>query len=478
MPYIKSISIHHTVNRSIAYILNPNKTEDLLYTTSMNCMTDPVNAYLNMKFVYEHFSGKNFNEPPPLKGKGRVKAIHYIQSFDPVDNVSPELAHSMAKAFVKKAFGENCQVVIATHCDKSHTHNHYIINSYGVDGKKFYANKKSLDRLKEYSDRVCHAYGILPYDKRKGKGKSLSYNEWEHKKRGTSWKEKIRAAIDSLMGKVKNFDELIYELECQGFIFKFGKNISIKAEGQQRFIRLKTLGDYYAADVLSERIEIALEENKKSDSRNINDLNKIFYKRIYEVSELADNGQKIQRKESLQLPYSSYNDHDVYKMAALLSIINKDNIQSIGELEGKIENLNKEYEDTRQELNKLSSSLSQFETVLKHIEGYFDLMEKGELSESEQVRFNIYKSTVEKCNVTSREDIKLIQKLHDDTSEKVKALTEKLDSCKKLHDTYDDAVKTYREISEGDYISNLIAEKKREEEQKKNTIIHKKSKSR
>lgn len=477
MPYIKSISIHHTVNHSIAYILNPNKTEDLLYTTSMNCMTDPVNAYLNMKFVYEHFSGKNFNEPPPLKGKGRVKAIHYIQSFDPADNVSPELAHSMAKAFVKKAFGENCQVVIATHCDKSHTHNHYIINSYGVDGKKFYANKKSLDRLKEYSDRVCHAFGILPYDKRKCKGKTIAYNKWENKKRGTSWKEKIRTAIDSLMGKVKNFDELIYELECQGFTFKFGKNISIKAEGQQRFIRLKTLGDYYAADVLSERIEISLEENKKSDSRNINDLNKIFYKRIYEVSELADNGQKIQRKESSQLPYSSYNDHDVYKMAALLSIINKDNIQSIGELEGKIENLNKEYEDTRQEVNKLSSSLSQFETVLKHIEGYFDLMEKEELSESEQVRFNIYKSTAEKCNVTSRDDIKLIQKLHDDTSEKVKALTEKLDSCKKLHDTYDDIAETYHNISKGDYISNLIAEKKREEEQKKKTAP-KKSKGR
>ena len=296
MPYIKSISIHHTVNRSIAYILDPDKTEDLLYTTSLNCMTDPVNAYLNMKFVYEHFSGKNFNEPPPLKGKGRVKAIHYIQSFDPHDNITPELAHKIAKAFARKTFGDNCQIVIATHLDKNHLHNHYIINSYGVDGKKFYANKKSLDRLKEYSDRVCHAYGILPYDKRKSKGKSLSYNEWEHKKRGTSWKEKIRAAIDSLMGKVKNFDELIYELECQGFIFKFGKNISIKAEGQQRFIRLKTLGDYYVADVLSERIEIALEENKKSDSRNINDLNKIFYKRIYEVSELADNGQKIQRK--------------------------------------------------------------------------------------------------------------------------------------------------------------------------------------
>ena len=81
MPYVKSISIHTSVNRSIAYILNPDKTEDLLYTTSLNCFPNANDAYLAMKTVYEHFSGEKFNAPLPLVGKGSVKAIHYIQSL-------------------------------------------------------------------------------------------------------------------------------------------------------------------------------------------------------------------------------------------------------------------------------------------------------------------------------------------------------------------------------------------------------------
>ena len=94
-----------------------------------------------MKMVYEQFSGKNFDEPIPKSGKGRVKAIHYIQSFDPKDNISPELAHRIGKAFALKVFGKDSQVVIATHVDKKHIHTHFIVNSYGVDGHKFNDNK-------------------------------------------------------------------------------------------------------------------------------------------------------------------------------------------------------------------------------------------------------------------------------------------------------------------------------------------------
>ena len=169
MPYLKSVSVRSTVSRSIAYILNPKKTEDLLYTASLNCMTNAKDAYLQMKAVFEHYSGKKYSEPPPKSGKGTVKAIHYIQSFDPADkHLTPEVAHRIAKAFVLKAFGENVQAVISTHLDKGHQHNHVIINSYGVDGKKYNANKKTLDELKLLSDRVCLDYGIKPYDKSKG----------------------------------------------------------------------------------------------------------------------------------------------------------------------------------------------------------------------------------------------------------------------------------------------------------------------
>ena len=169
----------------------------------------------------------------PAEGKGSVKAIHYIQSFDPQDNVSPELAHRIAKAFARKTFGDDCQVVIATHTDRQHIHNHLIINTYSLTGQKFNDNWTTRKKIREYSDRVCLAFGIQPIVTKKGQGRNLAYNEWENKKRGTSWKEKIRLEIDRLIGTVKNLDELLSELEALGYTIKKGKYISIKAPEQR-----------------------------------------------------------------------------------------------------------------------------------------------------------------------------------------------------------------------------------------------------
>ena len=474
MPYIKSVCVHADVKSSLAYILNPEKTKDTLYTASLNCLTNAEDAYLNMKFVYENYSHRRYNEPPPLTGKGWVKAIHYIQSFDPKDNIPPELAHKIAKAFALKTFGENCQIVIATHVDKQHVHNHFILNSYGIDGQKFYANKNSLDRIKEYSDRVCLAFGVQPYDKSKGKGRTMKYNEWENKKRGTSWKEKIRIAIDNLLGSVKNLDDLICELEEQGFTVKRGKYISVKAPEQKRFVRLKTLGDFYSEDILCERIQIALEENQQSNGNKVNDFNKIFYERIYQVSELVKKNEKLPSKYFKNQPYILQNDFDIYTLSAQLAVINRDNICSIGELESKIEKLTSEYESARQEVNKLSETLSQFEAVEKQVNRYFDLLEKTDLSETEQLQLKICGSLAERCNIHDRNGLQRVERLRIDTSEKVERLTEQMNNCKKLYDTYVSIADTYKKISEGDYISNLIAEKKCEDEHKKN-ITRKKS---
>ena len=473
MPYIKSVCVHADVKSSLAYILNPEKTENTLYTASLNCLTNAEDAYLNMKMIYEHYSCRKYNEPPPLTGKGWVKAIHYIQSFDPKDNIPPELAHKIAKAFALKTFGEDCQIVIATHVDKQHVHNHFILNSYGIDGQKFYANKKSLDRIKEYSDRVCLAFGVQPYDKSKGKGRTMKYNEWENRKKGTSWKEKIRIAIDGLLGTVKNLDDLICELEEQGFTVKRGKHISVRAEGQQRFVRLKTLGDFYSEDILCERIQIALDEKTNFPRSKVNNFNKIFYERIYQVSELVKKNEKLPRKYFKNQPYILQNDFDIYTLSAQLAIINRDNIHSLGELESKIEKLTAEYESARQEVNKLSEKLSQFEAVEKQVNRYFDLLDKAELSSAEQLQFQMCKTVAERCNIHEREGLQRVEKLRKDTSEKVERLTEQMNNFKKLYDTYVSIVDTYKKISKGDYISNLIAEKKREDEHKKN-VAHKK----
>ena len=160
MPIVKHICVHYNAKRTLRYVLDPDKTDDLLWATSINCMTEPDLAYTQMAAVYEQFARDHFNSPPPLQGKGSVKAIHYIQSFSPDDDVTPELAHRIAKAFVRYAFGDDAQAVIATHVDKGHIHSHIVLNSYSLSGQKFYANKTSLRRVREISDGVSKAFGI------------------------------------------------------------------------------------------------------------------------------------------------------------------------------------------------------------------------------------------------------------------------------------------------------------------------------
>ncbi len=116
--------------------------------------------------------------------------------------------------------------------------------------------------------------------------------------------------IDSLLGTVKNLDELTFELEQQGFTVKRGKYISVKAPEQKRFVRLKTLGDYYSEDILCKRIQIALDEKTDSQQRKVNDFNKIFYERIYQVSELVKKNEKLPRKYFKNQPYILQNDFD------------------------------------------------------------------------------------------------------------------------------------------------------------------------
>lgn len=92
MPIIKSVPVRTTVQKSLAYILNPDKTEQLLYTASLNCMTDAADAYLNMKAVYELYSGRSFDEPLPKTGNASILISNGVD----VKTVQGCLGHSSA----------------------------------------------------------------------------------------------------------------------------------------------------------------------------------------------------------------------------------------------------------------------------------------------------------------------------------------------------------------------------------------------
>ena len=411
----------------------------------MNCIPDPKCAYLAMKIVYEQFSGNKFDEPLPPKGKGRVKAIHYIQSFDPKDNISPELAHRIGRTLARKAFGDNCQVVIATHVDKQHVHNHIIINTYGIDGKKFNANKKTLDALKEISDRVCLAFGIQPFDKSKCKGKTIEYNEWEHKWRGTSWKEKIRFEIDRLIGYVKNIDELLAELEMLGYTVKRGKYISIKALEQQRAVRLKTLGEDYIVESLASRILWRDVGSGISNPCKYSEIRDRYNSTINEIG-------------------SATSTHpDVFKLSAQLTIINRDNLRSIGELEGKIEQLKFELEKSRQEVNIMETKCNNLRSLAAQAEEYFVLMDKPSLNDEEQLRVKMYRETLAQNNIESRSDYDYLKKVTTETEQKAATIKEHYNRCADLLRKYSEIAETYREITQGDYISKLIEQKRKQD---------------
>lgn len=463
MPYVKSIPVRSTVLKTLNYILNPNKTEGLLYTSSMNCMTSAKDAYLEMKSVFESYSTERFDAPPPIRGKGSVKAIHYIQSFDPKDNISPELAHRIAKAFARKTFGDDCQVVIATHVDRGHIHSHLLVNTYTLTGRKLNDNKATLQHVRDYSDRVCLAFNIQPIETTEGKGKGVKYNEWEHQKRGTSWKQKMRAEIDNLIGSVKNLDELLYELELKGYEVKKGKYISLKAPGQQRFIRTKTLGEEYTAESLASRILWGDVGSSAALTDEPSPLRECYETVIRQVIVLAAEKKKVLRRINSTEPYSPQNDPDVHRLAAQLTIISRDHIRSIGELEGKIESLKASYEQAVREMNILTAEQERLTTLIQQAEIYFNLAGREDLTDMQQLRLTVSRQSVQNNGIKEKADLVRLRAKLQEIEKQTVLVKEQLRKCQQSHMVYSDIAKSYREISQGDYISKLIAEERKQQ---------------
>ena len=468
MPYCKHIALHTTVGKSLRYILNPDKTEKLLYATSINCITDAKSAAEQMALVYNQFARDKFTSPPPLSGKGTVKAIHYIQSFPPDESISPELAHKIAKAFLRKAFGDDVQAVIATHVDKDHLHSHIIINSYSLSGKKYYANRESLKRIREISDGVCLAFGIKPSPNLKGKHTTISHSEWEHKKKGTSWKEQIRQSIDELIGSVNSLDELLQTLEERGYEIKKGKYISIKAPGQERFVRTKTLGEEYTEDSLNIRIRY---RDMGAGNQPIQDkqsqLAAAYVSIISDVRLLAAQRKKVPRKRIITAAYTAENDLDVYRLSAQLSVINKDGIKSIGDLERRIEKLRTEYEKQRVSANDLIEEYNVLLSLREQAKEYFSLQNKGELSDTEELKLAVCKQAVERNNIHDQADVDRLNERVHSLNSRINTLKQSLDNTRHRYDVYCDIRDTYAKISKGDYIGNLVEEERQRREQEK-----------
>ena len=440
----------------------------------MNCTTDPYEAYLQMKAVYEQSSGHSFDAPKPKKGNAHVKTIHYIMSFADSENVSPELAFRIAKTLVIKAFGEDVQAVIAVHTDKSHVHAHFVINTYSLSGQKYNANMRSLHYVREKSNEVCKMFGVTPALNFENKGRSMQYNEWQHRKNGTSWKQQIRDEIDRLIPTVNSLDELLAILEEGGYEIKRGKYISIRAPGKERFVRTKTLGEEYTEDSLNIRINYRdigsdIQPAQDNDSK----LWAAYASVIGDVRILAEQHRKVPRKQNITMPYSADNDLDVYRLSAQLSVMNKEDIRSIGELEGKANEQKKMYEKYIAEINSHIEEYNKMVSLLEQAQTYYTLSKKTELSPFEQLRMNVCRQAMQNNNMLTRSDVDDLRERVRISGNKIAAIKEKIEGCRQKYEVFKDILETYDRLSKHDYVAELVEEERLRREKAK-----KKSRSR
>lgn len=257
MAITKTHPIKSTLKKALDYICNPDKTDESLLVSSFGCSPDTADIEFAWTRKYSIDKGINL---------GR----HLIQAFNPGET-TPEQAHEIGMQLAKEILGGKYEFVLTTHIDKGHIHNHLIFNAVSfADYKHYHSNKRSYYFIRRVSDRLCKEHGLSVITPGRDKGKS--YAEHTAAKEGTSYKAKLKAAIDRLIPISSDFEDLLRCLQSEGYEIKRGKYISCRASGQERFTRMKTLGADYTEEAVTARIAGRSRPSRqpKQDDKRIN----------------------------------------------------------------------------------------------------------------------------------------------------------------------------------------------------------------
>ena len=346
MAVTKIKAIRGTLSKAIAYILNPEKTDEKLLVSSYGCASET--AAREFEWTRKIAEQKGMN---PV----RIIARHVIQSFE-IGEVTPELAHEIGKQFADEILGGKYEYVLTTHIDKDHVHNHLIFNAVDfVDYHAYKSYKRIYYDMREVSDRLCKENGlsVIPPSQNKGMG----YKEYTEAKRGTSWKQKLKQTIDRLVITAKDYDDFLRLMQEAGYEIKPGKYISFRAEGQERFTRSKTIGENYTEERIKERIA------GRSPRRN---RRQTVPKGI---SLIGDIQERIRLIDSKGYEYKA--KLTILKEAArTLNYLTENNLLQYADLEKKVEDVHISYARTGKELKGVEARLREVQPLIKNISNY------------------------------------------------------------------------------------------------------------
>ena len=334
------------MSKAIAYILNPEKTDEKLLVSSYGCASET--AAREFEWTRKIAEQKGMN---PV----RIIARHVIQSFE-IGEVTPELAHEIGKQFADEILGGKYEYVLTTHIDKDHVHNHLIFNAVDfVDYHAYKSYKRIYYDMREISDRLCKENGlsVIPPSQNKGMG----YKEYTEAKRGTSWKQKLKQTIDRLVITAKDYDDFLRLMQEAGYEIKPGKYISFRAEGQERFTRSKTIGENYTEERIKERI--AGRTPRRSQRQTMQ-------KGISLIGDIQERIRLIDSKG-----YEHKAKLTILKEAArTLNYLTENNLLQYADLEKKVEDVHSSYDRTGKELKDVEARLREVQPLIKNISNY------------------------------------------------------------------------------------------------------------
>lgn len=334
------------MSKAIAYILNPEKTDEKLLVSSYGCASET--AAREFEWTRKIAEQKGMN---PV----RIIARHVIQSFE-IGEVTPELAHEIGKQFADEILGGKYEYVLTTHIDKDHVHNHLIFNAVDfVDYHAYKSYKRIYYDMREVSDRLCKENGlsVIPPSQNKGMG----YKEYTEAKRGTSWKQKLKQTIDRLVITAKDYDDFLRLMQEAGYEIKTGKYISFRAEGQERFTRSKTIGENYTEERIKERIAGRTPRRNRRQTVPKG------------ISLIGDIQERIRLIDSKGYEYKA--KLTILKEAArTLNYLTENNLLQYADLEKKVEDVHSSYDRTGKELKVVEARLREVQPLIKNISNY------------------------------------------------------------------------------------------------------------
>ena len=372
----------------MSYATSGEKTEESLFVSGINC--NPNTAVKEMNLIKDKY----------LKNDG-ILAWHAYQSFKEGE-VTPAEAHEIGLELANEIWGDRFQVVVATHLNTRHYHNHFVLNSVSfIDGKKYNANRNSYAEFRRLNDLICmeHGKSFLKEDKTKS---GINYLNYQNRNiRYSNYYKKAKEDLDLAIAKASNYSDFNNIMKNLGYdlTVRSGK-LSIRGNDYKRNIRIERyFGKDYSIDNIKKQIMVMyLPEGKVfySNRKNINILSVLskpkynsFYSMYIRYCNLLNNYPNYVRK----YPISSSIKNDINKLdsfskqAIMLANNNieteenffdflSDNVQELSNLKQYREDLWKKYKlvneknkiDVRKDINNVSDKIKEVSNIVKMCE--------------------------------------------------------------------------------------------------------------